>query len=396
MNSAALELEAIERLDAGLPGPLVTRVSEREIDVTLAYRPVAGDGPVLVVAPFAHGGLSERRLHAVPGRDVVARTWRVPSALLCTYLFWVGREGVELPEPDAELIPVMYSDAGAPRPDPTNPSRLTYPVDPERPAPPFVQSILRGPDAPVDESVDGVVGELSEHRFASEHLGDERRVWVHVAGDVEHDEPALMVVFDGGVYAHLLHTPEIVEALVARGELPPMVTLYPHFASDEARNRELMCRPGFASFVVDELVPWASGRWRVTSDPARSIVVGSSLGGLSAAYVALEHPERFGNVIAQSPSMWWHPDSPAAANWLTAEWSARGPIEAHVYVEMGELERGIGEDGRSGFDHTADFAAAAAERGSSVDFQTFCGGHDFVCWRATFPRALRSIGSRWH
>lgn len=395
MSTEELALEAVRRLDEGIDGPLVTAAPDGHVDVTLAYRAAPGDGAVLVVAPFAQGGLSARQLHAVADTGAVARTWRVPSALLCTYLFWVGREGVELPEPDAQLIPVMYRDPDAPRPDPSNPERFTYPVDPENPGPPFAQSILRGPDAPLDEPTGASIVELSEHRFASTNLGDERRVWVHVAGDIGPTEPALMVVFDGGIYAHLMHTPAIVEALVDRGEVPPMVTLYPHYANDESRNPELMCRPEFARFVVDELVPWARERWRFTTDPAQSIVVGASLGGLSAAYLALEHPDRFGNVIAQSPSMGWHPASPTQANWLTDQWAQRGPVDANVYVEMGELERGIGDDGRSAFDHTADFAVRAAERGTSVDFQTFCGGHDYLCWRATFPRALRSISSRW-
>jgi enterochelin esterase-like enzyme len=71
----------------------------------------------------------------------------------------------------------------------------------------------------------------------------------------------------------------------------------------------------FAAFVAGELVPWAVATWRCTDDPARTVVAGSSLGGLGATFMALRHPHRFGNVVAQSPSFWWHPDTPEQRNY---------------------------------------------------------------------------------
>ena len=202
-----------------------------------------------------------------------------------------------------------------------------------------------------------------------------------------------MVVLDGGVYAHLLHTPEQVDAMVAEGVCPPMVTIYCHYPSDEVRNTELCCRPDFADFVADTLVPWAMEGRRCTTDPRRTIVAGASLGGLSAAWLAFRHPQRFGNVIAQSGSFWWHPDSPAESNWLRDRWLESGPTSTRLYLEMGAFERAPGADGRSGYDHTVDFAAAVRAHGNEVEFREFCGGHDFLAWRSTFPRAMRWIAS---
>jgi enterochelin esterase-like enzyme len=356
--------------------------------VTFRYRRQPGDGPVLVVGGFVQGGRSARELYPVEGTDMVERTWELPDEYLGTYLFWVGNEGADPPEDFDDLLPFLYSDAGRPIPDPDNPDRFAYPVDPEHPGAPFVQSIVRMPKS-ISEPLVGapLLGRLTEHRIASSIMHDERRVWVHESVGITPDgeSPALMVVFDGGVYAHLLHTPEQVDALVAAGEFPATVTLYCHFASDDARNEELQCRDDFAEFVVDELVAWARGQWRFTDDPARTIVAGSSLGGLGATWMAFTRSDRFGNVIAQSPSYWYHPQHPERSNWLAERWPAEGPPTVRCYVEMGDLEQQ---------DDARHFVEVARAHGNDATFERFSGGHDFLAWRSTFPRALRWIGAR--
>lgn len=394
---------AVEAFRAGAPSPVIERDGD-EILATLVRRPADGEGETLVISGFVQGGYAPRVLHR--HGDVDARTWRLPADYLGTYLFWVGSPGLQYPDTFEELLPVVYGPDGGPVVDPTNADRFEYPVDPERPAPPFVQNVLRGPAAPVEPFLGApLLGRLTEHRVRSEHLGDERRVWVHESVGVDRPGvvPALMVVFDGGVYAHLMHTPEQVDAMVSLGDLPPTVTLYCHFADDASRNRELACREEFADFVVTELVPWAAARWTFTTDPARSIVMGSSLGGLSAGWLGFRHPERFRNVVAKSvPWGWWPEDDdprsePAhgGGGWLAAQWAERGPRDSVVYTEMGSFEVGAGPDGVGALEHTHRFVRQLRDLGVDVDEQGYSGGHDFLCWRATFARALRSIVARW-
>lgn len=362
-------------------GPVVS--NGRVQSVTFRYRRRAGEGPVLMISGFAAGGRSARELHPVPGTDLVERTWEIPDDYLGTYVFWVGDEHADPPEDFDQLLQYIHGGAGVARPDPDNPDRLVYPVDPQSPGEPFVQSVLRMPHS-VPEPFLGapLLGELTEHRVHSSTSGHERRVWVHQSVGVEPEgpPPVLMLVFDGGVYAHLMHTPEQVDALVAAGQFPPAVTLYCHYVDDASRNQELACRDDFASFVVDELLPWARAHWRFTDDPRRTVVAGSSMGGLASAWMALRHPHVFGNVIAQSPSFWWHPQHPEHRNFMATEWAERGPRDATVYVEMGDFEDSADAN---------DFVAAAGRRGTRVVLERFCGGHDFVAWRATFARALR-------
>jgi len=343
---------------------------------------------VLMVAGFVQGGRSARELYPVDGTDVVARTWDLPDDYLGTYVFWVGNEDADPPEAFDELLPYLHGAAGRPIADPSNPDRLVYPVDPDRPGEPFVQSIVRMPGS-IPEPLVGVplLGRLTEHRVSGRNSPVERRVWVHESVGCASSavEPVLMLVFDGGVYAHLLHTPEQVDALVGSGEFPPTVTLYCHFSDDAARNSELQCDEGFTAFVVDELLPWAAARWSFTDDPARTVVAGASLGGLCATWMALTHPERFGNVIAQSPSHWYHPNHPTRTNWMAERWETEGPVNVRCYVEMGDLEQQ--DDARR-------FVDVARRRGNDATFERYSGGHDFLAWRSTFPRALRWVGAR--
>jgi enterochelin esterase family protein len=392
---------AVDAVRAGSPSPVIERDGD-EILATLVRRPADGEGETLVISGFAQGGYSPRVLHR--HGDVDARTWRLPADYLGTYLFWVGAPGLQYPETFEDLLPVMYGPDGRPLPDPTNDDRFEYPVDPERPGPPFVQSVLRGPAAPPERFLGApLLGRLGEHRLRSEHLGDERRVWVHESVGVDEPGvvPALLVVFDGGIYAHLMHTPEQVDAMVVAGELPPVITLYCHYADDTSRNRELACRDDFADFVVHELVPWAAGQWTFTTDPARSIVLGSSLGGLSAGWLGFRHPERFRNVVAQSvPWAWWPEhdqgvEGVEGTGWLATRWAEHGPRDTIVYTEMGSFETGLAPDGISALEHTHRFVRQLRELGVDVDEQGYSGGHDYLCWRATFARALRSIVARW-
>ena len=404
--------DALERFGRDGVSPVLHRVAGHPDRVFATFlREVAdGEGETLMIGGFVNGGATPRLLPRHGGHggrgDVAARTWELPGDVLSTYLFWVGAPGLVYPETLDELLPVLYGPDGGPRPDAGNPDRFVYPVDPEHPGPPFVQSVLRGPDAPPEPFLGApLLGELTEHRLASAHLGDERRVWVHVSTGAatgtqpptSTEPPMLVVVFDGGIYAHLMHTPEQVDAMVAAGELPPAVTLYCHYASEASRNAELACREDFAAFVVDELVPWAATQWRFTTDPARTIVVGSSLGGLAAGWLAYRHPERFGNALAQSVPWGFHPDEandPTASGWLAERWAEDGPRDTVVYTEMGTFETGLAPDGVSAYDHTLRFVDALRSLVVSVDFQPYSGGHDYLAWRATFARGLRSIAAR--
>jgi alpha-glucosidase len=61
----------------------------------------------------------------------------------------------------------------------------------------------------------------------------------------------------------------------------------------------------FAQFFVKDLKPYIDKHYRTFPDRDNTIIIGSSLGGLMALYMALQYPEVFGKAGVFSPSLWW-------------------------------------------------------------------------------------------
>jgi predicted alpha/beta superfamily hydrolase len=68
-------------------------------------------------------------------------------------------------------------------------------------------------------------------------------------------------------------------------------------------GRRMGRAPEFLRFLVDEARPYVEARFETS--PGRSVVFGSSMGGLFAAWSMLAEPGSFDHVIAVSPALWW-------------------------------------------------------------------------------------------
>jgi predicted alpha/beta superfamily hydrolase len=60
----------------------------------------------------------------------------------------------------------------------------------------------------------------------------------------------------------------------------------------------------YAKFLIEELKPRIDERFR--TDPARSAIGGSSLGGLVSLFLAARHRDVFPRAAVMSPSVWWN------------------------------------------------------------------------------------------
>jgi enterochelin esterase family protein len=188
--------------------------------------------------------------------------------------------------------------------------------------------VVELPAAPVQPwlapRADANHGELVQQQHRSEILDNERRIWVYTPpGYQADDEPyALLALFDGDVVRGPIPFPTILDNLIDDGRIPPMVAVLVDSLTQEVRNRELPCGAPFLEYLTDELLPWARTQYRITTDPARTIVAGQSHGGQAAAFAGLRRPDVFGNVISQSGSFWWSPDDDHEHEWLTRQYAA--------------------------------------------------------------------------
>jgi len=242
-------------------------------------------------------------------------------------------------------------------------------------------------------------GTLTQHRLSSSILQNERNISVYTPPGYNRRSAAYPVVvfFDGDIYLNFIPTPTILDNLIAEKLIPPTIAVFVEHPTRMARTRELGCHPPFNEFLISELLPWMRQNYDVTQDPRRMVATGLSRGGLAAAFLALQHPETFGNVLSQSGSFWyeprwehgqaqlWHADNDTAGyGWLLQRYVAT-PLQAiRFYLDVGRFEQESWQANR----HMRDILMA---KGYSVAYQEFSGGHSSINWRGTISDGLIAL-----
>jgi enterochelin esterase-like enzyme len=259
------------------------------------------------------------------------------------------------------------------------------------------RSLVELPGAPPQpwiERLPGVAqGKVSQHKIRSDILKQERELTLYTPAGYDSKGPAcgLLVVFDGPPDEE----PLTLDNLIGTKRIAPLVAV---FLKHIDRSSELSCSEPFADFMATELVPWAKENYRVSPDPSRTIVRGTSLGGLMASYCALRHPEVFGNVLSQSGSYQWFPGGAqgtappdAESGWLTRQFVTTPRSAVAFYLEAGRFEHFfpyslLAENRR--------FRDVLQAKGYTVHYSEFSGNHDPLNWRGTFATGLIALAGR--
>ena len=168
------------------------------------------------------------------------------------------------------------------------------------------------------------------------------------------------------------------------------------------REAELSPNTPFAEFIANELVPWVRSNYRVTRDPARVVIGGSSHGGLAAAYIAMQHPDIFGNVLSLSGSFHWAPgfvpgdlaNAPLERSWLTTEFVRRSRMNIRFWLAVGALESDTSGSGGIGLETSRHLRDVLLAKGYNVGYAQFPGGHDPLSWRGMLPDGLIALLGR--
>jgi len=219
--------------------------------------------------------------------------------------------------------------------------------------------------------------ELVEDNLTSQQLGGGRRLWLEPAPAAN-----VCVFLDGEIYRDRVGAPAVVDRLRQQGLWLDTRCVFVSHLDGAARHTDFICAEAYNRFLLDELLP------RLPA--AQTYLVGLSLSGLAAAYVACCRPTRFAGVVCQSPSAWWHDQ------WLV-RWAASQDLAGlRLWLSVGSRE--TGEDLRhppsemhqqsSQLAAVTRLAEVLPHRGAELRFHCFDGGHDPVCWAAELPTAL--------
>jgi enterochelin esterase family protein len=239
-------------------------------------------------------------------------------------------------------------------------------------------------------------GRLEESRFRSERLGNERivRIYTPPGYDPKGKPLGLLIVLDGRTYTSDVPTPTILDNLLAARRIPPLVAVFIANPSAEARTLELSCHPPFADFLARELIPWVRRGYRVTADPARTAIAGSSLGGLAAGCAAARFPDVFGNVLALSGSFSWKPPGETEPEWLARQLATGRKLPLRFYLEAGLMEDRARPEGPSLLASNRHLRTVLQAKGYAVEYREFNGGHSILNWRGSIADGLLALFSR--
>ena len=229
-------------------------------------------------------------------------------------------------------------------------------------------------------------GALTRKMLTSARLGNTREVAVYRPRTAQ---PArwTLILFDGKTYLDEYHVDRVIDGLIARHQLPPINVVFVDSLDHSRRGKELPPNPTFADFMAYELVPWLRQQG-IALPRQKTVLAGSSYGGLASSWVALRHPRLFGNVLSLSGSYWWAPKG-EEASWLTQQYQASPRYPVKFWLQAGRFET----QGPNGgiYRNTLAFEKVLREKGYTVSFHPWSSGHDYAAWCEALVYGMRDF-----
>lgn len=237
-------------------------------------------------------------------------------------------------------------------------------------------------------------GKLERLSIESPILGNRRDVTIYrpPGFDPADERTVLLFVFDADQYLERVPVPRILDNMIAAGAVPPVVAVFIANPDRAARARELPANPAFADFMAKELYPFVVKETGLVAPAVRTVLAGSSYGGLAAVTVAMRHPEVFGNALSMSGSFWWSPPgTPENRSEYVAGLVAAGPkLPLRVFLSAGLFETDGG--GTAGILETSRHLRDVMEaKGIPVTYRDYAGGHDYLVWQGVISDGLIAL-----
>jgi enterochelin esterase-like enzyme len=263
-----------------------------------------------------------------------------------------------------------------------------------------VQSVVELPEAPSQPWVRRMAGvpagKVERLQIKSSILNNERNLWIYLPADYRAKAKPypLLIIFDGQSYLDLVPTPTILDNLIATGTIPPTVAVFVDNSSPADRERELPCYRPFADFLAKELLLWVREKYQVTSDPTKTVIAGSSYGGLAATCGAMWYPEKFGNFLSQSASYWWKPEGGSEYEWVKQQFSASPKLPLRAFLTVGLFETLPKPGNTNQIEVNRRFRDALKAKGYEVKYTEFAGAHEYINWQGTLADGLIALLGR--
>jgi enterochelin esterase-like enzyme len=183
---------------------------------------------------------------------------------------------------------------------------------------------------------------------------------------------------DGGDYLTMGKAPIILDNLISKGAIPPVVAV---FLPPVHREGEYNCNDDYVRFVCDELVPEMQRQYNLRDEAASRAVVGPSLGGLISLYLGGERPDVFGLVGAQSSAV----HSTYGLNKFDARRTYAVPLPVRLHLVIGSYEDCFDIDYRGRchdlLNPVRELCAVLKQHGYAYRYLEPHMGHSWTLWR---------------
>jgi enterochelin esterase-like enzyme/predicted small secreted protein len=152
--------------------------------------------------------------------------------------------------------------------------------------------------------------------FNSKSLGYQIMYSVYVPNqEFAKDLLPIAYITDGYEYMHerMGNMVQMLDYLIANKKIKPIIAVFidhrePVNRSNNKRMQELAMNSKYLNFFTDEFIPQIEINYPVTKDHNNRAILGTSMGGLTAAYFAISKPDVFGLAGIQSPAFWFKPE----------------------------------------------------------------------------------------
>ena len=245
------------------------------------------------------------------------------------------------------------------------------------------------------EDPDARKGTIEERHVDSPVFGDWRPIQVYrPARFRETRRYPLLVVHDGFDYLRFANLQEVLDNLIHRLELPPLIAV---MTQSSDRMNEYAADKRHADFIVKDLVPQMEDLLPLVREPSARAIMGASFGAVASLSTAWQHPGFFGKMFLQSGSFVFteigeHDRGPVfdpVVEFVNKFRKQPGRPADSVFVSCGVYESLIY--------YNRSLVPLLQDTGMQVRFREANDGHNWENWRDRLREGLSSLfpGPLW-
>jgi enterochelin esterase family protein len=175
----------------------------------------------------------------------------------------------------------------------------------------------------------------------------------------------------------------VLDNTIADGTIKPVIAVFidPRDIETKENRRmtEFSLNEAFAGFIAEELVPLIDARFRTAPSPKFRAIMGTSLGGLNAAWIGYKFPHVFGNLAIHSPAFWFRD---AILDYYKQ--SERLPLT--IYMATGTVN--------DAQEHTRLMREILLQKGYTLEYQEYHESHSWGLWSGLIDDPLRFFWGR--